>query len=148
MTLALDNPQLVALVEMIVHSWISKTKCRGWRYLEEVEKRAYDDILNDDISLEDSILHELSIHLINLPLTHLKLINLNQPSIVHVDEFPIEEALLRFIGFETPHKKHKPPSTYVCKIDIKGYFGENAHSSGNTQKEGVDKNQKKVKATK
>ena len=41
---------------------------------EEVEKKAYDDILADDISLKDSILHKLSIHLIDLPLAHLELI--------------------------------------------------------------------------
>ena len=44
---------------------------------EEVEKKAYDDILDDDISFEDSILHELSIYLIDLPLTHPKLIDWN-----------------------------------------------------------------------
>ena len=37
--------------------------------LEEVEKRAYDDIL-DQIFIGDSILQELSIHFIDLPLTH------------------------------------------------------------------------------
>ena len=64
---------------------------------EELEKKAYDDILADDISLGDSILSELSIHLIELPLTHLELINWGQPSILHVDEFPTNEALLRFM---------------------------------------------------
>ena len=46
------------------------------------------------------------------------------------------------MGAKAPHKKPKPPSAYVCKIDPKGYFGENAHSSC---KEGVSKNQKEVK---
>ena len=96
---------------------------------EEVEKRAYDDIPIDDISLGDSILHELSIHLIDLPLTHPELIDWGQPSILHVDEFPTDEALLRFMGAETPHKKLKPHSAYVCNINPKGYFGEIANPS-------------------
>ena len=35
------------------------------------------------------------------------------------------------MGAETPHKKQKPPSTYVYNMNPKGYFGENAHSSDN-----------------
>ena len=96
---------------------------------EEVEKRAYDDIPTDDISLGESILHELSIHLIDLPLTHLELIDWGQPSIIHVDKFPTNEALLRFMGADTPHKKLKPPFAYVCNINPKGYFGEIAKPS-------------------
>ena len=97
--------------------------------LEEVEKRAYDNILEDYISLWDSILHELSTHLIDLPHAHSELIDWGQPSILHVDEFPIEEVLLRFIGAKMPHKQPNPPSTYVCTINPKGYFGETTHSS-------------------
>ena len=71
--------------------------------LEEVEKRAYDDI-PDDISLGDSVLCELSIHFIDLPLAHPELIDWDQPSVMHVDEFTSEEALLRFMRAKTPHK--------------------------------------------
>ena len=113
--------------------------------LEEVEKRAYDDILKDDNSLRDSIFYKLSIHLIDLHLTHSKLIHWDQPSVLHVDEFPTKEALLRFMGVKMPHKKLKPPSPYVCKIDPKGYFGENTNSSC---KERVDTNQKQGKVAK
>ena len=87
------------------------------------------------------MLQELSIHLIDLPLTHLELIDWGQPSILHVDEFPTKEALLRFMGAEIPHKKPKPPSTYVCTINPKGYFGETTHCSF---KEGENKDQKKA----
>ena len=111
---------------------------------KEVEKRAYNDILTDDISLKDYVLHELSIHLIDLPLTHLELIDWVQPSILHVDEFPTKEVLFRFMGVETQHKQPRTPSTYVCKIDLKGYFGDNPSSSW----EEVNKNKKKEKATK
>ena len=51
------------------------------------------------------------------------------PSILHVDEFPTDEALLRFMGAKTPHKKSKPPSTYMYNINPKGYFGEIANPS-------------------
>ena len=33
------------------------------------------------------------------------------------------------MGAKTPHKQPKPPSTYVCTINPKGYFGETTHSS-------------------
>ena len=55
---------------------------------------------------------------------------MGQPSIINVDEFPIEEALLRFMGAKTLHKQPKPPSAYVCAINPKGYFGETTHTSG------------------
>ena len=96
---------------------------------EEVEKRSYDDILKTNISLGDSVLRKPSIHLIDLPLTHPKLIDWGQPSILHVGEFPTKEALLRFMGVETPHKQPKPPLAFVCTINPKGYFGETTHSS-------------------
>lgn len=44
------------------------------------------------------MLYELSINLIDLPLTHTKLIDWDKPSVLHIYEFPIEEALLRFLG--------------------------------------------------
>ena len=37
------------------------------------------------------------------------------------------------MGVETPHKKQKPPSTYVCNIKPKGYFGEDANPSDKAQ---------------
>ncbi|MDF3681012.1 hypothetical protein P3S38_28970, partial [Enterobacter hormaechei] len=88
---------------------------------EEVEKRSYDDI-PDQISLEDSVLQDLSIHLINLPLAHPQLIDWDQPSVIHIDEFTSEEALLRFMGAETPHKQMKPDSAYIYKLDRSLFF--------------------------
>lgn len=114
---------------------------------EEVGKRAYDDIL-DKTSLRDSILQELSIHLIDLPLAHPELINWDQPSVIHIDEFTLEEALLRFMGAKTPHKKTKPDSTYIYKLDPKGYFEENPQHSSDTPKTRTKVNLRLAKATK
>ena len=75
------------------------------------------------------MLCELSINLIDLPLTHPKLIDWEQQSILHTDEFPTKEVLLRFMGVDTPHKKWKPPSAYVYKLDPKGYFREEENYS-------------------
>ena len=33
------------------------------------------------------------------------------------------------MGAETPHKKPKPPSAYVCDINPEGYFGETTDPS-------------------
>lgn len=51
------------------------------------------------------MLYKIFTNLIDLLLTHPKLIDWDQPSVVHVDKFSKEHALLRFMGFETPHKK-------------------------------------------
>lgn len=70
--------------------------------LEEVKKRANGDSPNK-IYLGEYILFKLSIHLIDFPLMHPKLIDWGQPSLLHIDEFPSEIVLLKFMGDKTSH---------------------------------------------
>ena len=51
------------------------------------------------------------------------------------------------MGAKIPHKKIKTSSTYIYKIDPKGYFGENPNSTNNIPN-GVDKSTKKEKVAK
>ena len=114
---------------------------------EEVEKKAYDDIFLDEIILGASVLCQLSLNLIDLPLTHPELIDWDQPSVVHVDEFSTEHALLKFMGAETPHKQPPPPSAYVYKLDPVGYFGEEEISSRKIEMKKEIKKQKGKRKT-
>ena len=81
------------------------------------------------------MLCQLTLNLIDLPLTHPKLIDWDQPSVIHVDEFSTEHALLKFMGAKMPHKRPPPPSSYVYKMDPTGYFGEEEISSRKSEKE-------------
>lgn len=88
------------------------------------------------------MLYQLSLNLIDLPLTHPKLIDWDQPSVVHADEFSIENTLLRLKGIETPHKWPPPPSTYVYKTNPTGYFGEEEISKCKIELKNETKKQK------
>ena len=93
------------------------------------------------------MLYQLSLNLIDLPLAHPKLIDWDQPSVVHVHEFSIEHALLKFMGVETPHKQLPPPSAYVYKLDPAGYFGEEEISNRKIEMKKEIKKQKGKRKT-
>lgn len=64
---------------------------------------------------------------------------------LHINKFPRETSLLRFMGAETPHKKVKLPSTYVYELDPKGYFGEEDFSNYKNDNKIKNKENKKTK---
>jgi hypothetical protein len=109
---------------------------------EEKIVKAYDDIFDDETLLGNVVLQQLSILSIDLPLRHPELIDWDQPSIIHIDEFPSEDALLSFMGAIEQSRDQGQHSAYVYKLDPKAYFGEEENFSRKNDTENKNKKEK------